>query len=118
MKPILLIEDEEILGGTIVDYLEIFEIPAQWIKSLGEFKEFVSTDIEVSIVVCDYHLLDADLPEVYDAFRESRLNHLSFLACSATVVEEELKYLEDNDIAIVKKPFDIEKLVAAIRERV
>lgn len=117
MKSIHLIEDEWVLGESIVEILVMYEFDLTWSKSVQEFTNFLDQGGQVGLFLCDFHLPDGSLKDVYVKIKDmERMKHVPILACSATASEEDLAFLQINDIPILSKPFTVNQLIQMVSQ--
>ena len=116
---VILIEDELILGETLMDAFEILNVEAIWYKGVQEFKEGLKqTSDEWSHIVCDFYLKDGTLKDIHsmyvDFFDPDRRKTIPFIASSATAAESDLSFIEKYCEELLAKPFSIHRLIEVI----
>ena len=115
MKSILLIEDEPILGETMVDILELYDYRVHWKKSLEEFLAFDPKKEVVHLICCDFHLPDGSLRDVHAKLKASEtLSKVPLLVISATASEHDIDYINKNIDHFLMKPFKMSSLLDKI----
>ena len=69
MKKILLIEDESILGETLLDVLEMRDFEVSWVKSIKELNVELEKRVNYDLICSDFHLPDGTLVDVRHRLR-------------------------------------------------
>jgi len=115
MKSILLIEDEPILGETMVDILEMYDYRVHWKKSYEEFLAFDPKKEVVHLICCDFHLPDGSLRDVHARLKICEtLSKVPLLVISATASEDDIDYINKNTEHYLMKPFKMPSLIDKI----
>lgn len=114
MKKILLIEDEIILGESLVDVLEVKGYDVKWVKSVQEFHEVID-EVKVDVICSDFHLPDGTLVDIWQRLQQCEKSHeIPVMVMSATASERDRGFIEQNIQHVLNKPFLMSDLYAKL----
>lgn len=114
MKKLMLIEDELILGESLVDVLEMQDYQVIWLQSLNEFNDAIIKE-SVDIICCDFHLPDGSFVDIYSTLKENNLLDVPLLVISATGSEKDKGFLKENVEHVLFKPFSMAELIVKLK---
>ncbi len=111
MNRILLVEDEKILGETIVLSLKEMGFDPAWVKTLKDAKKILSSD-SFDLVLLDWNLQDG---EGTDLLKHPKRDDVMVLMLSSkSSIEERVKGLNLGADDYLPKPFSFKELQARI----
>jgi CheY-like chemotaxis protein len=115
-KTILLVEDEEAIGQTILTIIEM-ETPYQALHVTDGFQALTMLPtLRLHLLILDYSLPGMNGIEVYDRVRAMQEHkHLPVMMMSAVITEhhEEVK---KRSLPLLRKPFDVDILIDMIEK--
>lgn len=111
-KPLLLIEDDAILGESLVQRFEIEGVKVHWCRRLAEAQLLVEQAI--GAVVSDVRLPDGLATEWFTQLPAPVRQHPWFFLTGYGSVNDAVLALQAGARDYLTKPFDIEKLVALV----
>ena len=114
---VLLVDDEEELVATIQERLEMRGIEAKAVTSGHEALERVR-ESRFDVVVVDLKMPGLNGPEIIDRIREHQPDIPVMLITGHGSGHGELEELADRGYQILLKPFQIDRLIAMIREAI
>lgn len=121
-RRIVLVEDDEIMGGSLVQRLELEGADVQWHRSVSRALPAIRTPRKVvDAVICDIRLPDGTGEELYDTL--SRTSHpppFMFITGEGGI-DQAVRLIRSGAADYISKPFDIgrflQRLVTVIRPR-
>ena len=111
MSRILLVEDEQILGDTIVLSLKKMGFAPSWVKTLKEAKATVSKE-PFDLILLDWNLQDGEGTELLKHPKRDQL--MVLMLSSKSSIEERVKGLNLGADDYLPKPFSFKELQARI----
>ncbi|MFZ5539501.1 MAG: sigma-54-dependent transcriptional regulator [Pseudomonadota bacterium] len=115
MSDLLLIEDDAIMGESLVQRFEIEGFAVRWCRRLAEAARALADEARWSVVVSDVRLPDGLATEWFAGLgAESRRPPWIFLTGYGSV-DEAVAAVRAGAREYLTKPFDIENLVALVR---
>lgn len=106
---ILIVEDEDILGNTLREYLQGQGFHAEWAKSANQAENLFS-EINPQIIIMDIGLPDGNGLELAKKFRKRRNNFVLLFLSAWNDPETKLEGLEIGADDYITKPFALKEL--------
>ncbi|OIN91758.1 MAG: sigma-54-dependent Fis family transcriptional regulator [Comamonadaceae bacterium CG1_02_60_18] len=116
MKKVLLIEDDLILGESLVQRLELEGLQVRWLRRLGEAKLQINGDW--GAVVCDVRLPDGLATSWYAELSAPTRSVPWFFLTGYGSVNDAVQAMQAGAREYLTKPFDTEKLISMVMEAV
>jgi two-component system response regulator QseB len=111
---VLLVEDDELLGASLVDGLKIYKHVVDWVKD-GEKGEIAIKNENFDVVVLDIGLPKKSGFEVLRNIRNEGINTPVLILTAHEETQNRVKGLDLGADDYLVKPFDIEELCARLR---
>ncbi len=112
---ILVAEDEDALRDLLAEILEmvgVVDTAEDGMEALQLLKENY-----YNVIVADIIMPEMDGLQLYkEAVKEDSKNKNRFIFCSGFIDSETQKYMENNNIKYLRKPFDISKVIELVKE--
>ena len=114
MINIALIEDDHVLGPTLIELLEISGFKAKLFNTYSDFTSFTGDLSQFNVFISDFYLGDGTFREV--SAKLGVLGYLSRTICmTAAVDESDLYFATANANCLIHKPFKYDTLIKAIQ---
>lgn len=114
MKSLLLIEDDPIMGESLVQRFELEDFDVHWCRRLSEAAALI--EAHGGVVVSDVRLPDGLATQWYVGLSESRRALPWFFLTGYGSVNDALATVRAGAREYLTKPFDIEHLVALVQQ--
>lgn len=116
MKSLLLIEDEPIMGESLVQRFELEGFEVNWCRTLAEARQ--GLDAGFHAVISDVRLTDGLATHWFQELPEARRAMPWFFLTGYGSVNDALATVRAGAREYLTKPFDIERLVTLVQEAV
>ncbi len=112
---VCLIEDDPIMGESLVDRFALEGFMTDWITTAGQAYTSILQK-EYSAIVCDVRLPDFDGDELFERMVNEKIKLPPFILMSAfATVERAVSLIKNGATDYVTKPFDVSQLVDIVR---
>jgi DNA-binding NtrC family response regulator len=114
-RRIVLVEDDEIMGASLVQRLELEGADVQWHRQIGRALPAIRTPRKpVDAVVCDIRLPDGRGDDLYDTLtRTSHPPPFLFITGQGTI-EQAVRLIRSGAAEYIAKPFEIADFLARL----
>lgn len=113
--PILLIEDDPIMGESLMDRFELEGMPAHWVRTGAEGRAWLK-DGHFGLVLCDIRLPDIGGDALFLELTRQLPSVPPWLFITAYgTVEQAVRLLKNGAADYVTKPFDLDDLIEKLR---
>lgn len=112
-KKILVVDDEPMIAEELAEFLESFDYPCGAVNSVDSALAFIAEDPEVTLVMTDMRMPGrdgADLLRELSALPDRRFEYV--VISGHLDAEKELKDLSSASITLMRKPINIEEMLA------
>jgi DNA-binding NtrC family response regulator len=114
--PLCLIEDDEIMGESLLDRFQLEGFEVDWLRTLTSGKAAL-TKQHYGVVVSDIRLPDGDGGELFMQFKNEMSDPPPFLFITGDgTIDRAVALLKAGAADYVTKPFDLDRLVEKVRE--
>jgi DNA-binding NtrC family response regulator len=114
--PLCLIEDDEIMGESLLDRFQLEGFEVDWLRTLASGKAAL-TKQHYGVVVSDIRLPDGDGGELFMQFKNEMSDPPPFLFITGDgTIDRAVALLKAGAADYVTKPFDLDRLVEKVRE--
>ena len=114
--PLCLIEDDEIMGESLLDRFQLEGFEVDWLRTLASGKAAL-TKQRYGVVVSDIRLPDGDGGELFLQFKNEMSDPPPFLFITGDgTIDRAVALLKAGAADYVTKPFDLDRLVEKVRE--
>lgn len=114
--PLCLIEDDEIMGESLLDRFQLEGFEVDWLRTLTSGKAAL-TKQHYGVVVSDIRLPDGDGGELFLQFKNEMSDPPPFLFITGDgTIDRAVALLKAGAADYVTKPFDLDRLVEKVRE--
>jgi two-component system response regulator AtoC len=114
--PLCLIEDDEIMGESLLDRFQLEGFEVDWLRTLASGKAAL-TKQRYGVVVSDIRLPDGDGGELFLQFKNEMSDPPPFLFITGDgTIDRAVALLKAGAADYVTKPFDLDRLVEKVHE--
>ncbi len=111
---LLLVEDDPMIGESVLDVLRAEHYAVDWVKNAGSADTALRTD-SYDLVLLDLGLPDQDGLTVLRALRHRKSLTPVLIATARDAIEQRIAGLDAGADDYVVKPYDVDELLARIR---
>ena len=114
--PVCLIEDDQIMGESLIDRFQLEGIEVTWLRTLASGREALQQR-RFGVVVSDIRLPDGDGGDLYLEIKASSTEPPPYLFITGHgTIDRAVALLKAGAADYVTKPFDLDRLVEKVRE--
>lgn len=109
----LIVDDEEMLGQSTKDYLNMFEVKAHWVSSIQEARKFL-LDNTIDLLLLDINLTDGSGFEFCKELRQTSTYPILFISARNTDTDKIIALSIGGD-DYIEKPYSLQVLLAKVK---
>lgn len=112
-KKILVVDDEQIIAEELAEFLDSFDYPCSAVNSVDSALAFIALDPDVTLVMTDMRMPGRDGAELLRELSAMSDRNFEYVVISGHLdAEQELRGLDAASITLMRKPINIEELLA------
>lgn len=112
-KKILVVDDEPMIAEELAEFLESFDYPCNAVNSVDSALAFIADNPEVTLVMTDMRMPGRDGAELLRVLSALTDRSFEYVVISGHLdAEKELKGLSSASITLMRKPINIEEMLA------
>lgn len=112
---LLVVEDDLLLGESLVNGLRREAYAVDWAKSVKDMEAMLAVTEAYSAILLDLNLPDGYGLEVLSRFRSNKIDTPVIIITARDAIEERIKGLDAGADDYIIKPFDIKEIFARLR---
>lgn len=114
MEKILIIEDDQVLGESLNDYIKSEGLDSVRVESLNDARAYIK-DNKMDLIILDWMLPDGQGVDFLKEFREKEKNIPVIMLTAKAELLDKVLGLESGANDYITKPFESRELIARVR---
>ncbi len=112
-RKILIVDDEPMIAEELAEFLESFDYPCSAVNSVDSALAFIANESEVTLIMTDMRMPQRDGADLLRELTMMAGREFEYIVISGHLdAEKELEDLSGASITLMRKPINIEEMMA------